>query len=144
MEKIMIAAKIIHDNPGINSKELAAVLGMDARQGGYYGNACCYLELVSRGKGVDGIHFNPTSEGKKFIKLKDEMKRLEMVKLISRHRIFKELLLEHINNNEPIELGEAEDLLIDLKLVNPGTTTIKRRAQTTKSWIEWVLYQIQE
>ena len=144
MENIMIAAKIIHDNPGINSKELAAVLGMDARQGGYYGNACCYLELVSRDKGVDGIHFNPTSEGKKFIKLKDEMKRLEMVKLISRHRIFKELLLEHINNNEPIELGEAEDLLIDLKLVNPGTTTIKRRAQTTKSWIEWVLYQIQE
>lgn len=139
IENVMIAAETIRDNPGITSSELAIILGMDARQGGYYGNACCYLEIASKTKLHNKFHYFPTEEGKTIFSLQNEIKRLEIVKQISRHKIFKEIILEHLQNREPIEIEEIEDLLVDMKLVNYGATTVKRRAQTVKLWAEWAV-----
>jgi len=138
MQKVFDAISCIRDNPGITDKELAEMMFVNERQGGYYGNSCCYLGLTKRvRKRSYNNYLSP--EGEQFVSEPINLQIKHMIKLLSRHKVFNHFLNECIEQDEPPTKDEIEQWIRNnIGSMDPDKKTPGRRAQTVKKWMEWV------
>ncbi len=138
MQKVFDALSCIRDNPGITDKELAEMMFIKGRQGGYYGNSCYYLGLTTRVM-QRSYHNYLSPEGEQFVSEPIDVQIKHMIKLLSQHEVFNHFLNECIEQDEPPTKGEIEQWIRNnVGSMDPDKKTPGRRAQTVKKWMEWV------
>ncbi len=138
MQKVFDAISCIRDNPGITDKELAELMFINERQGGYYGNSCCYLGLTERVRQRSYRNYL-SPEGEKFVSEPIDMQIRHMIELLSRHEVFNHFLTECMEQDEPPARDEIEQWIREnIGSMDPDKKTPGRRAQTVKKWMEWV------
>lgn len=138
MEKVFDALYCIRDNPGITDRDLAEKMYVADRQGGYYGNSCYYLGLTTR-KRTRAYKNELSPEGIKFVSEPIHEQIKHMIRLLARHDIFNSFMNEYIEQSEPPKKKDIEQWIKDnVPSLNSETKTPGRRAQTVKSWMDWV------
>ena len=140
MQKVFDAMELINYYPGITDSDLAYKMSIVGRQGGYYGNACKYLELTERER-IGGPYRNELSRtGKDVLGMPPKRRVLEMVKLMARHETFNYFLNECLEQRNPPKKKEVSTYLADnLDTMDSSTETPGRRASTVIKWIDWVI-----
>ena len=143
IERIVEIVHLVSKNPRLTDSEIGQMMGMDARQGGYYANACCYLGLLNRDRGSKQSIYNTIShDGKLFLGLKGKERKLELIKLICRHKIFSDMLMRYFEDLSLPEQSEIEDYMIDYNILSHNSSTLSRRVSTVNSWIQWIVNSI--
>jgi hypothetical protein len=111
----------------------------DKRQSDYYYNAGKYLGLFEQ----IGKEICLTSQANQIIKLSPKEKQLAFVKLIIKHKVFKDALIEFLANGKPPTTQKIIEFMKNTKL-NIGEDTMKRRSSTVSSWISWIIELVEE
>ncbi len=137
IQKVFDTLSIIQDAPGITDSDIAYQMAVADRQGSYYGNACEYLGLVRR-TGGRPIQNYLTCAGEDFLRSDLITRKLRMIELISRHKIFNHFLLEYLDSGPPVKEDIARWIFDNNPKINKWKTA-ERRASTVKGWIDWVL-----
>jgi len=115
---------------------IAEYFEFDDRQGDYYGNAACYIGLIEK----EGALFKLTPTGQELSLIKNRKKRnIHLVKAILKIKLFNDLLKIYIEQD-----GNIDDQQIITRIEQEGLkgTTPARRKSTVKSWIHWVVVNI--
>lgn len=124
-------------------KEITENYAFDERQTNYYTDAARYLGLVEKKNNDYGdIIYYLTKKGEKILKLDFRQRQFEYIKLILQHKVFNETMKLYIKNNfnRKINVNEIVEIMKKCKLYNLNSDeTYKRRAQTIKGWIEWMM-----
>ncbi len=127
-------------NGQVTKASIAALFDIEERQGDYYGNAACYLGLLSRRDGG----FEATPDGLEFGALKGRAERTArlvaiMIRIPSLREALK-LLVEREFRAEKI--GNRELAEVILKWTGLGASTPARRASTVKAWLVWIMRNV--
>lgn len=135
-ENIMCIAQKLYSEQDILSKEdISLEIGFVSRQADYYSNACAYLGFADRMKGSIKL----SKEGRYIFSKRSREKYIEIFKLILRHKVFNRVMSEYLEN---LEAPSISDIVIMMKEENiqfASESLYKRRAQTVKSWVEWII-----
>jgi hypothetical protein len=109
----------------------------DERQGDYYANAAVYIGLAAR----RDHRFEITDLGRRFLACRSRGQRTEMLfeQLMARP-VFREtlrLLQQREFNLDEVSTDEVSTILA--RFTPLSRSTLRRRAQTVKSWMRWIL-----
>lgn len=115
--------------------EIAEVLGLDKRQGSYYGDACRYLHLAVK----NGTKFELTDLGKSIIALGTKRRNQEIAKAIIEHKAFNDALKYAIKQKEKTISTEECERIMRANNVLTTDQMYRRRASTVKGWITWIV-----
>ncbi|MBE9229881.1 translation elongation factor [Phormidium sp. LEGE 05292] len=112
----------------------------DVRQTNYYTDACRYIGLVNKYK-KSGF-FCLTDEGKDILSRHQKNKYIALIKKILEHEIFYKTFELSIKKGETPSQEEVCKVMLDCGLTL-SSTTIERRSQTVRKWIDWIWSQIE-
>ena len=146
-ERIINLCELLNQKGFITKEEITQNYDFDSRQTDYYSNAAKYLGLLETGKDVINgeIGCYLTTKGKQIFNTNLIERQKEFVKLIVSHSVFKETLKLYFESGEMPSKENIVEIMGKSKLFNVGAEkTFKRRASTIKSWINWILEQIEE
>ncbi|WP_125544567.1 type II restriction enzyme [Levilactobacillus lindianensis] len=123
----------------LTGPELAAELGLNARQGDYYGNALVYLGLATK----VAHQFTLTELGQHVRTLPNGDQRNQLLlKQLLAHRTFKLIFEATMANDQRLDLDEIRRVM-QANIPDLNATTINRRVSTVRAWMEWVLSILQ-
>ena len=125
----------------LTKEEVTLKYEFEERQTNYYVTACEYLGFVKRVKNSDGeIEYQLTKHAKNIMKLKYKEKYLEIIKTVLLRPVFYKVF-EH--SLVKIEVPDKKLIckIMSESNLNISENTIDRRANTVKSWIDWILRQ---
>ena len=127
----------------LTKEEITENYQFDRRQTQYYTDAGRYLGLISKYKNLISkeINYSLTDQGKLILRKRHKVKYLEFIKNILKHKIFYETFKLTINNGEIPRKQEVCQVMQESNL-SINKTTIARRSTTVRSWLEWILSQI--
>lgn len=146
-ERIINLCELLNQKGFITKEEITQNYDFDSRQTDYYSNAAKYLGLLETGKDVINgeIGCYLTTKGKQIFNTNLIERQKEFLKLIVSHSVFKETLKLYFESGEMPSKENIVEIMGKSKLFNVGAEkTFKRRASTIKSWINWILEQIEE
>lgn len=113
--------------------QIADYFEFDERQGDYYANAGRYIGLIEKQEGF----FKANETGQKLISIKNrENRNAFLVELILKTKLFNDLINLYFNQGNKIE---DEQIVERLAQDGLSGTTPERRKSTVKSWINWIL-----
>lgn len=112
----------------------------DVRQTNYYTDAGRYIGLVNKYK--KSITFCLTDEGKNILSKHHKNKYLAFIKRILEHEIFYKSFELSIKKGETPSQEEVCKVMSECGLTL-SSTTIERRSQTVRKWIDWIWSQIE-
>lgn len=139
MERVFDTLDLINSNEGISDADIAYSMSIDPRQGGYYGNACKYLGLTERIKKQSYENYL-SKQGKELLSLSFKQRKLKMIELLCRHKVFNHFLKEYLEQRSPPDINEIiEWIKTNVTSIDADKGTPGRRASTVKQWIEWVM-----
>lgn len=121
---------------GINSYEIADMLGFSYRQGNYYGDFLVYLGFLNK----NGKYYNPTREALKYKQQSDRKERNKIIiKSMIQHESIREYFLLYYSTPFPTQM---KDKFIDILKKEPllkgfSDTTILRRKSTVDAMARW-------
>ena len=129
----------------LTNNKITELYGFDKRQTDYYYNAGCYLGLIQKVKTSDrAIAFELTNKGKNIFQLPLSQRNLEIIKLILSFRVFNESFKAYLENGAPPTKEYLVKIMKNVHLArNINETTMKRRASTIRSWLNWILESAQ-
>ncbi|MCC5423416.1 type II restriction enzyme [Clostridium botulinum] len=138
-ENIMyIVNRLYNDLDYISKEQISIEIGVVNRQAHYYSNACVYLGLADRQFRLGTISLS--EKGRKILNNRSTEKYLEIFKLILSHRVFNEVMRLYLNDVEMPSINCIVTLMKKNKVKNINTPKMyKRRAQTIKSWLNWII-----
>lgn len=120
--------------------EITSEYDFDARQTEYYTNAAKYLGLVEKFKKDKEKVYKLSEKGYKVMTKSIKNKYLSIINEILSHEIFYRTFKYWLENKELPSREIIVDLMLDSKLYNINSLeTFKRRSQTIKCWISWVI-----
>lgn len=127
------------DKP-ISKDEITLIYAFNVRQTDYYVSAATYLGLVSkkRSNNYEIVYFLST-EGHFIMAQHPRNKNLALVKCILSHKIFNLSLRNHLENARMPTLEDIVCIMRQESEKNYSDITLKRRAQTVRGWVEWIL-----
>jgi hypothetical protein len=127
----------------LTKDEITENYQFDRRQTQYYTDAGRYIGLISKHKNsiYKEITYSLTDNGKLILRKKHKAKYLELIKIILKYRVFYEAFNLTINNGE-IPGKEKVCQVMKENSLAINNTTIARRSTTVRSWLEWILSQI--
>lgn len=121
----------------ISKEQISLEIGLVSRQADYYANACAYLKLVNRQNRRGTISLSKI--GKDILNKRSTEKYIEIFKLILKHKVFNEVMNIYLNDLEMPSIDEIVEIM-KRENINLNTEKLyKRRAQTVKSWINWII-----
>ena len=129
---------------GITKEEITANYDFEPRQADYYANAGVYLGLLQKDK-KSGL-FRLTDDAKKILELPYRQRRIEFIRKILLHEVFKKILSLYLKNNlkEP-SLNKMLEIMRTANLFRIGKEkTYERRLSSVRKWIYWILDSIKE
>ncbi len=124
----------------LDLEEITEEYDFDIRQASYYSSAAMYLGLIEKIENPNLPKFMLTDIGRRIFNLDYKARQLALVKLILQHKVFHDVYLRTLFNNSLINL----DLIVEIMKSNnlykiESDATYRRRAQTVRSWIGWIL-----
>lgn len=115
----------------------------DPRQTDYYSNAGKYLGLIENTESSTTLKLSET--GNHILNFPIDKRQLEFVKLIVRHKVFRDSLYLYFKNSEQPTKHEIVDIMRHSDLYRiESMETYKRRASTISSWLNWIIGLIEE
>lgn len=114
----------------------------DFRQTHYYTRAGMYLGLVERQQSREhGVSYTLTPRGSTIMSKKPEARNLALVESILEHEVFNRTLRLYLNQAGRPTAEQVVEIMNEarLGLDRDGSTTIRRRAGTVLSWMDWIM-----
>lgn len=136
---IDLLGRLYNANEPLSKDEITLVYAFDERQTNYYVTAARYLGLVTREhiRNQD-VTFSLNSEGQSIMSQHPQRRNLALARCILRHKVFNESL--NISLEQAQLLTSKEIVAIMTSELNKySSTTVERRAQTVKGWIDWIV-----
>lgn len=127
----------------LTKEEITENYQFDRRQTQYYTDAGRYLGLISKYKNLFSkeITYSLTDDGKSILRKRHKAKYLELIKSILKNKVFYETFKLTINHGEMPGKQTVCQVMQESNL-SINNTTIDRRSTTVRSWLEWILSQI--
>lgn len=128
----------------LSKEEITENYQFDIRQTQYYTDAARYLGLISKvsEKSNGEILFKLTNSGSSILKSTHKYKTLKFIQKILEHQVFHQVFAETLKSGEIPSIPEIERIMTACNL-RIKETTILRRSGTVRSWIRWILSQIE-
>ena len=122
-------------------EELLSFLNIQPRHYSFHIAAGKYLGLIEKSK--KKIHLS--REGLILFAKDQQDIYLSLVRLILEHKPFNEVFKLYLSNNEVPSVDKIFEILKECSLENiKSTVTLKRRAGTVRSWINWIVSLYEE
>lgn len=141
-ERVVDLIGLLFEND-LSREDITSTYQFDVRQTGYYTNAAIYLGLIQKHKNLktNEILYSLSDVGRGILKKRYKQKYLGLARLIIQHRIFKEVIVAYLSEGHPPSLGKVTQIMNSVGLLNvqKDSSTVRRRAQTVLSWINWIL-----
>ncbi len=126
----------------LSPDDITTNYAFDLRQTHYYTRAGMYLGLVERQQSREqGISYNLTTRGSNIMSKKPQARSLALVECILEHEIFNKTLRLYLNQAVRPTIEQVVEIMngAQLALDRDGSTTIRRRAGTVLSWMDWIM-----
>lgn len=117
----------------LSKVEISNLMDFTMRQADYYFNAGKYLGLFEYSEVTKEVYLTDDALG--LFELDYNDRQLKYVELILQHKIFNELFLEYIFN-ENISISKVQRKMKELNVCSEKV--INRRSSTVISWLEWI------
>ncbi|QQY79114.1 hypothetical protein EDD65_10829 [Keratinibaculum paraultunense] len=139
MKRIINLCELLY-NKEMTRDEIATTYDFDSRQTNYYADAGRYLGIIDKKKEDGDIVYFLTNEGKELFKVNLKKRQLKFVELILRHNVFNKALKEYFRLGQIPSKDSIVEIMKESDLYRVSSnSTFYRRAQTIKSWINWIL-----
>ncbi len=103
-----------------------------------------YLGLVEKTNNTGLTQFRLTSRGSKIFNFDYKKRQLNFIESILRHKVFHDVYMLTLHKGNLLNLNEIVEVMKSNNLYNmESDQTYRRRAQTIRSWIGWVLDKIE-
>ena len=140
MDRIFETLNIVKNERYISASEIGKRMCLSERQGGYYSNACLYLNLLDRIKCGSSYRYFLTNFGTEMLSKPWKEKNLMMVEAIARHNIFNYFIKQYLDNQERPDQSDIIDWLgNNVDKMNTDNRTPSRRASTVLGWMDWII-----
>ena len=124
--------------------EITEEYEFDIRQASYYSSAAIYLGLIEKSDITGVTQFKITETGRRIFNLDYKSRQLNLIELILQHKVFYDVYLQTTKKNTITDLDEIVEIMKLNKLYKiESNETFRRRAQTIRSWIGWILGRIE-
>lgn len=135
LARVVNLCELLEQQP-LTPGEITAIYDFNERQTGYYTAAGRYLNLIKK----DGPAFRITEEGRRILKLGYRQRQAALCGLMARGQVFRELLALGARQAEPVTAEEGREALRRFRPPEVWSEeTLKRRASTAVSWVNWLL-----
>jgi hypothetical protein len=125
----------------LTREEITANYEFDVRQTSYYTDAGKYLGLIDKynDKATREITYFLTDTGKNILKQKYDRKYLALIERILEHEIFNYVFEVSLDEGIVPKISQIKEMMYEKKMGDKyGDAVINRRAQTIRSWINWI------
>ena len=132
----------LHGSGILSPDDITTNYAFDFRQTHYYTRAGMYLGLIERQQSREqGISYTLTPRGSNIMSKKPQTRSLAFVECILEHEVFNKTLRLYLNQAERPTSEQVVEIMNEaqLGLDQDGSTTIRRRAGTVLSWIDWIM-----
>lgn len=137
-ERIVDLLSLLYNSPATND-EITTKYVFESRQTSYYVSACEYLGLITRGNNSQGEReYSLSPLGYKIMGYTNKNKMIELIRLIIQRPVFNEALKLTLKNGIIPDRRSITRIMKEKKL-HYSDETLKRRAQSVKGWIDWIL-----
>lgn len=128
----------------LSKDEITENYQFDIRQTQYYTDAARYLGLINKvsEKSNGEIRFTLTDSGIFILKSGQKYKTLKFIQKILEHQVFYQVFAETLKSGEIPSIPEIKRIMAACNL-GIQEKTIVRRSSTVRSWIQWILSQIE-
>jgi hypothetical protein len=126
----------------LSPDDITTNYAFDFRQTHYYTRAGMYLGLIERQQSREqGVSYALTPRGSAIMAKKPQARNLALVERILEHEVFNKTLRLYLNQAERPTAEQVVEIMNEaqLGLDRDGSTTIRRRAGTVLSWIDWIM-----
>lgn len=136
----LLSLLIVRD---LTKEEITENYQFDMRQTQYYTDACRYIKLVNKyiDTNTGEMTFCLTEEGRYILTKKHKAKFLLLIKKILQQKVFYDVFKWSISYGE-IPSTKAVCEIMSRSDLGINDTTIRRRASTVRSWVDWIWSQI--
>lgn len=142
-ERVIDLLSLLVEN-SLSKEEITENYQFDIRQTHYYTDAARYLGLIEKSseKSNGESVFNLTNSGCSILKSGHKAKTLKFIQKILEHQVFYQVFKETLRSGEVSSIREIQRIMAacNLRIKNK---TISRRAGTVRSWVQWILSQIE-
>ncbi len=114
----------------------------DFRQTQYYTRAGMYLGLMERQQSREqGVSYTLSPHGATIMSKKPQARNLAFVECILEHEVFNNTFRLYLNEARRPTIEQVAEIMnhAQLDLDKEGHTTIRRRARTVLSWMDWIM-----
>jgi hypothetical protein len=132
----------LHGASVLSPDDITTNYAFDFRQTHYYTRAGMYLGLIERQQSREqGVSYALTQRGSNIMAKKPQARSLTLVESILEHEVFNKTLRLYLNQagrptaEQVVEIMNGAQLGLD----QDGSTTIRRRAGTVLSWMDWIM-----
>lgn len=125
----------------LTREEITENYEFNVRQTNYYTDAGRYLGLIDKytNKRTKEVTYYLTDVGKSILKEKYHTKYLSLIRKILEHEIFNYVFEVSVNEGVVPDISQIEKMMYEKKINDRyGNAVINRRAQTIRSWINWI------
>lgn len=132
----------LHGAGVLSPDDITTNYAFDFRQTHYYTRAGMYLGLIERQQSREhGISYTLTPRGASTMSRKPQARSLALVECILEHEIFNKTLRLYLNQAIRPTVEQVMEIMrgAQLGLDRDGSTTIRRRAGTVLSWMDWIM-----
>ncbi|MFW6016542.1 MAG: type II restriction enzyme [bacterium] len=137
-ERVLDLLGALYEEDQLSSEDISLRYDFTDRQADYYTNACKYLGLADKQNGAAWL----TKKGKKILSMKKRERLLSITKCILNHEVFYLTLSLYLKTGRTFTKEEIYQKITkpnEHKLYNISGDTVKRRTQSVKKWVEWVI-----
>ena len=140
--KIVDLLTLLHSggNAPISKDFVTANYAFVERQTQYYSAGGRYLGLINDGLGS----YTLTREGQELMSLPHKQKILGLVERILAHDVFNKVFHLYIQQAGTLTNADVVAIMRTSPIRNITQTTVGRRAQSVKKWIEWIADRVEE
>lgn len=132
----------LHGASVLSPDDITTNYAFDFRQTHYYTRAGMYLGLIERQQSREqGVSYSLTPRGSTIMAKKPHARNLALVECILEHEVFNQTLRLYLNQAGRPTAEQVVEIMNEaqLGLDQDGSTTIRRRAGTVLSWMDWIM-----
>lgn len=142
-DRVINLCELLVNEAVLTKEEITEKYGFNERQTGYYTNACKYLGLLKDSK--DEVGFTLTEEAGAIFKQNIKLRIKFLIETLLKKRVFKDSLELYLSKTSmPTNEELVQIMRVALPKENLSESTYGRRASTVRSWIDWIVMQIEE
>lgn len=143
-DRVINLCELLNQRNYISKEEITQNYDFDARQTDYYINAGKYLGIIDTDRRDNQAVCFLTESGKKLFDTSISRRKIEFMKLILSHTVFRKTLELYLENASFPGKDEIVEIMKNLGLYKVDSdATYFRRASTVSGWLDWILAQLE-